>query len=385
MPAAERIGRQHGQLMILLGLTFTALLGMLGVAIDLGYAYTYHRQLQNAAVSAAMAGAQTLGRHYEFARIGSGGAGLGLRDWTDAMVLQAVTSAAAASVPPFPDAATAPPWPEDPGSSLVAYYMLTNAAGNVSQGALVGSGTIPPAAAGVRVEARLRQEAIFARVLGPCCEHVDVFASARAMLRPLGQSDSGGPFIVCGGGPNADGNGAWIIASEVPSHPGQRRQILDFTTTPARVNPEYVGDTLQVHDPQLANNGAACGAGSSYKGNEDPDASCTSVGATPMPCVQLGQTGSRAGPVRNRVSALPGCAPDSPDGTTCVVLLSVADRYQSGQFRVVTYAPFLITQSSSNTHTAKLLGATMAYGQAGDGPFDPNAPGAFTVKLVPDT
>jgi hypothetical protein len=127
-----------------------------------------------------------------------------------------------------------------------------------------------------------------------------------------------------------------------------------------------------------------CGAGSSYKDNEDPAVACAPTGATPLPCVQAGQNGNRSGPVRNRVSGLPGCAPNSPDGTTCVVLLHVADSYNNGTglFRIVAYVPFLITQSSAGSHTAQLLGATMAWGQAGTGPFVPSAPGAFTIQLA---
>ena len=386
MPSAAVPSRQRGQTLVILALAFTALLGIVGVAVDLGAAVAQRRQAQNGAISAALAGVQTLGRHYEFLTIGPGGAGLSLVDVTDAMILQAITAAAAASILPFPHPATAPSWPAGNGDSLLAYYLVSNGAGGLSQGPQVGAGTIPATAAGVRVVARLRHETLLAHVLGSCCRAVDLGATARAELRPLGKADAGGPFIVCGGGPNAaSGDGAWIIASAIPSHIGTGKQILDFSTTPPRINPEYVGDTLQVHDSQLGQNRADCGGGNSYKGNEDPNDTCDSVGSTPLPCLQAGRTGNRTGPVRNRVNGLPGCAPNSPDGTTCVVILSVADSYQAGQFRVVIYAPFLITQSSANSNMARLLGAAMVYGQAGDGPFNSSAPGSFTVKLVPDS
>jgi Flp pilus assembly protein TadG len=130
----------------MLALVFTSLLGMVGVAVDLGFGYAHHRQVQSAAVAAAMAGAQGLGRHYEYAEI-VGIAGLTLTDYTDAMILRDVTTAAAASVPPFPAPATLPAWPTGAGDMLTAYYLLTAAAGNITQGAQVGSGGIPATAA----------------------------------------------------------------------------------------------------------------------------------------------------------------------------------------------------------------------------------------------
>jgi hypothetical protein len=375
-----------GQVLIILALAFTAMLGAIGVAVDLGFGYAHHVQVQNAADAAALAGAQALGRHYNYAAGGPALASLGLSDYTDSAILSAMTSAAAASVPPFPDPATAPNWPSGTGNSLAAYYLLTDDDGTITQGATVGSGSIPAAAAGVRVEARLQSATIFARVLGACCANVNVFESARALLRPLGYTDAGPPFIVCGGGPFANGDGAWIVSSPIPSHIGPSRQILDFSTSPVQIDTEYVGDTLHVHSPQLGQNGADCGAGNSYKGNEDPSDTCNPAGAGPLPCYQEGKTGTRAGPVRNRVGGLPGCAPDASTITGCVVILDVADSYQSGvnQFRVVTYAPFLITQTDSNEHDGQLLGATMVDGTPGSGPFRPGAPGAFTIALVPD-
>src|SRR5437868_1017447 len=115
---------QRGQVAIMLALAFPILLGMVGVAVDLGFGYAHRRQVQNAADAAALAGAQALGRHYVYAQIGAGGAGLGAADATDSTILGEVTAAAAASVPLFPDPASGPSWPSGAGNSLTAYYLL---------------------------------------------------------------------------------------------------------------------------------------------------------------------------------------------------------------------------------------------------------------------
>jgi hypothetical protein len=219
MPLNGAPDRQRGQVAIVLALSFSVLLLGVGFAVDLGFGYAHRRQVANAADAAALAGGQALGRHYTYAGLGSGGAGLGATDYTDAMILQEIASAAAANVPPFPDPLTNPPWPAASPSSLAAYYLLTDGAGNITTGTAVGSGTIPPTAAGVRVEARLGTPTVFVRAFLPHLEAFTSFASARVLLRPLGATDAHSPFIVCGGGPNAGNYGTWICVLYTTPNP----------------------------------------------------------------------------------------------------------------------------------------------------------------------
>jgi uncharacterized membrane protein len=61
--------RQRGQMLLLMAFLLIALLGMIGVAVDLGFGYEHRREAQNAADSAAMAGALALGRHIQYDKL----------------------------------------------------------------------------------------------------------------------------------------------------------------------------------------------------------------------------------------------------------------------------------------------------------------------------
>src|SRR5712692_84889 len=200
----DKLGtQQRGQVVIILGLAFTAVLFMMAFAIDLVFGMAHRREAQNAADDGALAGAQALARHYLYQQNGSTG---GATEYTDAMILTEITSTAAADIPPFVNLGTAqgtatPTWPSGAGNSLTAYYLITNN-GTITQGAQVGSlgAASPPAsAAGVRVEAQLRAPTFFASTFG--ITYLNVYASARALLQSANVSGlSPAPFILCSGG-----------------------------------------------------------------------------------------------------------------------------------------------------------------------------------------
>ena len=60
--AATPAGARPGQVLIILALAFTAILGSSGVAVDPGFGYAHRVQAQNWVDAAALAGAQALGR-----------------------------------------------------------------------------------------------------------------------------------------------------------------------------------------------------------------------------------------------------------------------------------------------------------------------------------
>src|SRR5262249_8609488 len=152
----------------------------------------------------------------------------------------------------YPDPSTSPSWPTGTGNSLTATYLLTDNSTppNITVGAAVGGGSIPATAAGVRVTASLRYDTIFAPVLGSCCTQFSVTGQSDAQLRPLGNTDTGAPFIVCGNS-TVDGGGAWKVA---PAPTQIRVDILTAATPTAVDYATYAGDTFRVHDPQLGKN-----------------------------------------------------------------------------------------------------------------------------------
>jgi hypothetical protein len=385
--------RQPGQVAIIMALSFVALMGMVGTGIDLGLGYAHRREVQNAADSAAVAGAVALGRHYQYAFLTQAGSGYtlgGLTDATDSTINQEIQYAAAAGVPEYPDPATSPSWPTGTGNELTAIYLLTDQSNppNITpNGGPVGGGSIPSTAAGVRVTAKLRYETIFARVLpNNCCTHFSVTGQADAQLRPLGTTDVGAPFVVCGG--SLAGEGAWKVGP-TPQPTAVQLKIITNATPTTVDYATYTGTDFRIHDEQLGKSGGNphngdCGAGNNYKGNADPTDTCDAATSSgPLPCWQKGQNGDRAGPTRNRVSALPGCSgPTASDN--CIIILPIADGYNNGNdsLHVVTWAPFLIRDLGANSHDGTLLPAAMVDGSAGSGAFNPLAPGAFVVKLT---
>ncbi|HEY7067495.1 MAG TPA: pilus assembly protein TadG-related protein [Chloroflexota bacterium] len=394
--------RQQGQVAIIMAVALTALLGATGAAIDLGFGYAHRRQVQNAADSAAVAGAMALGRHIVYTYDGSSVGGVTLTDYTDAMILNEITLAAASSIPPYNAPSTSPSWPTGGTNALTAYYMTAEN----TPGAQVGSlGGAPPAAAvGIRVQPALEYSTMVAKILGNCCRTMTITASARAMLRPLA-SYTGAPFIVCGG---SSTDGSFLSASTggaSPPAPGQAYHILDMTANPPQINPNFVspvGGTREylIESSQIGSNSADCEAGSGFHGNADQDSQCTPQNPPDaIPCSLPGSTGVQAGPIRNLVAGLPGCnAGDSANN--CVIILPVADTStgsgSNAVFSIVAWAPYLVVEGSNgsaalggfcnnnNCHTGKLLGAAMMNGQAGSGVINPNNPSTFVTQLVPE-
>jgi hypothetical protein len=420
--------RRRGQVLVIVGFALVALLGLTGVAVDLGFGFAHRRQVANAAEAAAIVGAQAVSRHIVWTQANAKGqlGLLGLPNTdpyaTSAAIWQEMTSTAAASVKPFSDLGSnqgaTPSWPAGASNSLQGWYIVPGTTEpNGVQGAVIGSGAPPANAVGVRVEARLQYDTYFARILGACCEHVPVFASARAVLKPIVGNGPGetGPFIMCGfaGGqatpttgptptgtpqPTATPNmGAWMVTGPTATPPGtpgtptpaKGVQILT-TPTPTGspiIDSKWFGYTFRVHDEQLDNNNASCGAGDSYKGLESPGDSCEPPGV--VPCTLDGQTGDRAGPARSLTNGVQGCTTNYDD---CATLLPIAWNYDGARrcsntvcpFEVITYGCFYIEDLGANSHNATLLPACSWSGETGGTVIDPNTPGAFDFKLVPD-
>jgi hypothetical protein len=404
-------GRQQGQVAIILGLAFTAVLGMTAFAIDLGFGYAKRREVQNAADAGALAGVQALGRHYLYAKNGK---------YTDAMILAEITKTAAADVPGFVDLGTSqtasPPWPTGTGNSLVAYYLAPNQS-QLAQVGSIGTAAPPATAAGVRVEARLRQPTFFAPVLG--INYLGIYASGRAMLQSASASGGtgGAPFIVCVGGARTLGDGTIeqfgsyrVKNANGTAPPEGTHDLLLTSTTPPTVDPSLVGHTYLIHSSQLKDpesgqsptTSSACGNDTgAWKGALDSSQPCVPTGSDPLPCLQPTLNGDRAGPIGNLVAGYTSCSPSVT--TNCVALLAITTSCTSTACTVIALAPFYMMAglppaprvnvpgcTAANCYSGTLLsgGATTILCGGGcepDGEFDPDNPGIFTYSLVPDS
>lgn len=402
--------RQRGQVLVIMALSMTALMGMTGVAIDLGYAYAHHREVQNAADVAAVVGAQALGRQIIYNKA-TPAQRLELSMLvppypTSLSIQNDMRYAAAATVPPYPDVSSTPAWPANAGGSVQMWFLTvdpTDATKAVRGCNMSACATIPADAVGVRVEATMMTETFFAKVMG--FNTVNVWGSSASVLKPLKTMGGSGPFILCGGSvPGTDG--AWLpnVTVPVPGVPGADAtgvimapnpgpgsvhwQILDKSTNPPKVKPQFEGQVFRVGDNQLgkAGYGAGCGIDpNKWKGNADATP-CTPVGS--LPCTQASYNGSRAGPTVNSVGGMPGCSPTQI--TNCVTLLPIADSGNNAAspptLNVVAWRAFYLTQVDAQSFNAELLPAAMATGIAiTTTVIDPSDPGLFVVTGVADS
>ncbi len=413
----QSLGRQPGQVAVIMALAMTGLLGATALGIDLGFSYAHYRQVQNAADAAALAGVQDLSRHYQCIAYPPGSCGTATltADKTNSDVWSDMTKAAVASLPNFPDPATVTALPAN--VQLTAEYIRPdNSLYPVpATGAITST---PPAAnspVGVKATVGFRYPTFFARVFGITTTYVQ--AEAYAKLFKGVPADTGSPFVVCG---TFSGSGAyWIKPADpadpyppnpvdpMPSNPyvGTAPQIVTLAPGGRVDYTRWVSNWFLVHGSQLpqglgsgsSRTPADCGHNDSgWKGSATDGTNCAPL-APPnaLPCRQPVDNGNRAGPLRNRVNGMPGCDPNQADG--CVVYLPISDGpYGSTEMRVTDYAPFWIMAgdppppynvkgcNTSNCHSGKLL----PYSQCGGGcvpagVFDPSNPyGITTFKLV---
>jgi hypothetical protein len=391
--------RQRGQMLLLMAFLLIALLGMIGVAVDLGFGYEHRREAQNAADSAAMAGALALGRHIQYDKL-SAAERLQLNLLSDPfgtgdVITQEVTNAAVMSMPPFPrpNAASGAlstnlSWPPSAATgSLTANWIMRDGTSSA-----IGGGTPPTTAVGVRVIADASYPTYFARVLGPWFQNVAVEGTSRAVLRPAAGGVGGAPFIVCGS--NAAGGGTW----EAPNGPS--RQILTNASPPDVDYASWVGHNFMVHWAQIGANpapGTDCGAGSNMNGLAQFGSTCSPTGTALTPCTEPWRGGTVSGTTTTVVAGLPGCTGST--WNNCVMILPVAAGCDGTNCNVVTFAPFLIMDGTlpvngalapqsgcnNNCHIGQLLPAGMINSQPGTGVINPATnPGLFTVELSCD-
>lgn len=148
-PFPRRASSERGQVVVIVGVGLIAIIGLVGLVIDGGYAWGKQRDTQNAADSASEAGATVLVQNL----VGVSPAK------TDGDVLTAVDQAAT----------------ENGTTLTIAYYTsidgtLVDASGaptaNEASAAVVGDGAIPPDAKGVRAVAEQSFAPFIAKIFG---------------------------------------------------------------------------------------------------------------------------------------------------------------------------------------------------------------------------
>jgi hypothetical protein len=194
----EQPGARRGQVFIMFAIFLTAMLGVLGLSIDVGYAVSQKRMMQNAADLAAIAGALSIANYHQDNQI-----------------------AALTSVQQTIDGNQT-----HEGSPALEECLYTD-----DSMAELGAcdGYVPAAATGVTILVRETHPTFFIRIVPGAPAEVSTRARATARVERLFRAGMDGPFIVCGyDTKRMDGSTVSVL--------------LDDT----HVNPSAVGETFRL-------------------------------------------------------------------------------------------------------------------------------------------
>lgn len=335
--AANAVGAiaSRGQILVLFALVLVALLGVLGLAVDLGMAFAQRRTMQNAADAGALAGARFVAKATA-------------DSLTSAQTeVETVVRANAMDYGTITDIDCT--YVDDDGGSL-------------------GSCTIPIplGATGVEVAVTEEHPTVFIQIVPGAPASVTTGAQASAHVKRLA-APRDGPFLPCALGTQLASGGTMDIMVEVDG-----RWIL---------NPLAIGQTFKIHGPQIEK----CKAKASrFKGLADTASNRSKT----APNWFNYKEGDSAGTISEDVEGPNGCKAGQ-EINNCVVFLPIAldDPAEEGndkQLWVVAFAPFYVTTPKSNEHHGTLLADYMTYGrgQAGDWGWYQSYDGPIAIRLT---
>jgi Flp pilus assembly protein TadG len=328
----DQNGAQPGQILVMFAFMLVALLGALGLSIDLGVAFSQRRTMQAAADAGAYAGARIVAKSNPSAPL-SAGADVAAVVNANQMNMGSITSITCTYV-------------DDAGSSMGSC-----------------AGAVPSGATGVRVAVSETHDTLFIRVVPGGPDTVSTSASAGAGVRRVtGFSD--GPFLPC--------------AEDARLVSGGRMDIWDQANN--RLNPDAVGKAFKIHGPQIE----TCGIHpSAYKGLADQN---SNVGRGVGEFYYF-DTGDKAGPARFDVRGVDGCAAGFVPEDCVMFLPIITDKDQplhSSDHRawVVALIPFYITEPRANEHYGTPLADYVVGGEDGETGWNPSWNGAVTIRMT---
>jgi Flp pilus assembly protein TadG len=340
----------RGQILIMFALFLVGLLGIVGLATDLGMAFAQRRTMQNGADAGALAGARAVAR------------------WSSSSPTSAQPEVAAM--------VAANKMNTEPVVALCEYVNYAE----VSQG---GCGaTVPASATGVRVRAAEDHPTFFIRVVPGAPETIRVEAEAVAQVLRFQPNPSDAPFIVCGIGTQLEDRSPFSIFAQ----DGSGNVVYDDEGNPV-VREEAYGVRFVIHDAQTQGPNSRvedCDIDtSSFKGRAKQGAN----GSATIPGWWYGDTGTSAGPTRETVNGIDGCTNGTGSPYDCVAFLpvavmdppSVADG-SDRKFYVVAMLPFKLEQTKANQHVGTLL--KYVVNGPGDNTWCRDCGGTAVIKLA---
>ena len=333
----EPRGASRGQIIVMFAIFLVGLMGMLGLATDLGMAYAQRRTMQNSADAGALAGGR-------------------------ALVKYSKTNPISAE----PDVQTFVAANRMDTNPQITECVYLDYQGN-NQGSC--NATVTPNATGVRVSVSEVHNTTFIRVIPGMPNQVTVTATATAHVYAFNEFPNESPFIVCG-------SHSWAVIDKNGTYypnPGIDIPILKPGNN-AELNPDAVGVTFFVQHNQLSQGtgikkDAGCDTLSArFNGITNQDANKNKSGNQWFEYTE----GTDAGPTREAVNGIKGC--QLGQNVDCVMFIPIATNNPSEisapapkNVFVVGYAAFWVTRESSNGHYGKLMDDYIV-----SGPSDPN-------------
>jgi Flp pilus assembly protein TadG len=305
---------QQGQIIIFVALLAVSMIGMVGLAIDLGYTFAEKRSVQNAADAGASAGTYAVTQWSTTNNM--------ITAQTDVSKIVAANNMGNAT------------------QKIKCFYVDD---ANKPQGKC--STIVPATATGVTVTVSETHKTFFMRIFPGAPKTVTTSASATAHAEIVTPDGSDGPFIVCGSSAKLANSNTSIPILESNG---------DGTYS---INPDAVGKTFEVHGKINDCNAKA----NDYKGVADDGNDGNSI-----PGYFAGTNGERTGPVRERVQGIQGCNSSAAYPLGCVLYLPLS--YDDGghppqshgnsiSFYTVAYGVFEVSEcGGSCKHTATLIG-----------------------------
>jgi len=323
--APDRASR--GQILIMFALMLTALLGAVGLSIDLGMSFSQRRTMQSAADAGALAGTRVVSKAMPSNPVSA---------WSE---VQSVVN-----------------------SNKMAVGTITSITCNyVNDGGSVISpctATVPSTATGVEVTVTENHPTYFIRVVPGGAKNVDTSAYARANVKIL-NAPLDGPFLPC-------------AQNSLLNVPGNKHaDIVKQSNGVWSIDPNAIGKTFVIHGPKIEK----CGdSPSDYKGLADVDVNENRTQQSPGTWLAF-KSGDSAGTISADVEGANGCKANQ-EVINCVVFLPIVifqtppGGSSDKQRYAVAYVPFFITgNKSTNEHYGTILSDYIVYGKGQDGNY----------------
>jgi len=328
-------GASKGQTLVLFAVFLIGMMGMLGLATDVGFWAVARRTAQGAADAGAFAGARQIAISPSTAPISA---------------LADVTSVVSN---------------HNLGAYPVSLYKceyinaMWSVVGTCDQ-------AVPSSAIGARVRTQLTVPTFFMRVLSSfgAPSSVSVFGYSKARVEVAKNSKPDAPFMICG-------TAAWRVLNKSGAATSDVQSIFASGST-STLNQAMVGSTFRIFDVNTTNTtkpnnlylhtGADCG---SVKDTVTGQGKFVGLANNVLNTLGLGSKFFYI-PATSTVRPLPALSKvDGVDGCTagtitsgCVMIIPVASSGETGllgQLTVNAYGAFIVTKVSDTQYNAKLL------------------------------